>query len=113
MSISQLTTRTHNWSASALHVVYQMRNQLCQLLFEEPENLLGSVQAMRGGKLLQTKGPVEGRVSPKVTHRALDRVGCTVQKLPVRHVDGPANLVHSPGMLLEKCLGNVAQLRVV
>src|SRR5258705_6435900 len=79
-------------AAAALDVVYQMRNQLCQLLLEEPENLFGALQAAVGGKLLQAKSPVEDRMSPKISHRALNRMGSPMQKFPVGCVDGPANL---------------------
>src|SRR5205085_8865283 len=88
---------------------YQMRNELCQLLLQESENLLGAIQATVGGQLLQPKRPIEDGVSPKITHGALDRVGRPVQQLPVLRVDRPPDFVNSPRMFFEKCLRDVSQ----
>src|SRR5262245_9645695 len=96
-------------SSTTLHVVYQMRNQLCQLLFQQAENLLGAVQTLVGGKLFEAKRPVEDRGGSEVPHRALDRMRRPVQQLPVDRVDCPSNLVDPPRMLFEKRLGDVAE----
>src|SRR5260221_12137024 len=83
-------------TSPALDIVYQMRNQLCQLLLQEAKNLFGPVQAAAGRELLQTKRPVKHRMGPKISHGTLDRVGRSVQQLPVRRVDRPTNFIDSP-----------------
>src|SRR4029079_5574327 len=93
------------WPAPPGHIVYQMRNQLCQLLLQQTENLLRAVQAAAAGELFQAKSPVKYRAGPEIPHRALDRVGRAVQQLPIGRVDRPPQLVDPQRMLLQQCLG--------
>src|SRR5689334_5291770 len=80
-------------SSPSLDVVYQMRKQLCQLLFEKRKNLLAAVEPLGGGELFQSKCPVKHRMGAEVSHGTLDRMGGAVQKLPIAGIHGPLNLV--------------------
>src|SRR5437773_5579558 len=108
-----LSRSDHRRPAPTLDIVYQMRKQLCQLLFQQAENLFGAFQAAARGNLLQAERPVKNGRGPKIPHRTLDRMRRPVQQLAVGCVDRPPNFVDPPRMLLQKSLGDDAQELVV
>src|SRR5687768_16815859 len=96
-------------SAPAVDVVYQMRNELCQFLFQKGQQLLGTFEGLASRQLLQAEGPVEDGVSAEIAHGSLDRMGCAVEQLPILGVDRPPQLVQALRMLLQEGLRDVSQ----